>query len=107
MAGSPSVFRPRRDPPCWGCPAAGPGTARRGRELFYRSGDAMMAISVASQPAFSAGAPRILFRGAYVAGDGLANYDVSPDGRRFLMVREGATLAPAATSLVITTLPVR
>jgi Tol biopolymer transport system component len=79
-----------------------PVWAGRGRELFYRSGDAMMVVSVATQPAFSAGAPRILFRGAYLAGDGLTNYDVSPDGRRFLMVRDDDQ-APAATSLTIKT----
>jgi hypothetical protein len=74
--------------------------------LFYRSDNAMMAVSVASRPVFSTGPPRVLFRGAYFAADGLTNYDVAPDGRRFLMLREGTTAAPAGTSLVIKTLPV-
>ena len=38
-----------------------------GRELFYRSGDKMMAVDIATQPSFAAGKPRMLFEGPYVA----------------------------------------
>jgi serine/threonine-protein kinase len=59
-----------------------------GRELFYRSGDKMMAVDIATQPGFAAGTPRMLFEGRYeVAPVPSANYDVSPDGQRFLMVK--------------------
>ena len=37
-----------------------------GRELFYRSGDKMMAVDIATQPGFAAGKPRMLFEGPYV-----------------------------------------
>jgi eukaryotic-like serine/threonine-protein kinase len=37
-----------------------------GRELFYRSGDKMMAVDIATQPGFAAGRPRVLFEGPYV-----------------------------------------
>ena len=61
-----------------------------GRELFYRSEDKMMAVDIATQPGFAAGRPRKLFEGRY--GDfplpARANYDVSPDGQRFLMTKE-------------------
>ncbi|MDR3722704.1 MAG: protein kinase [Candidatus Acidoferrales bacterium] len=40
---------------------------RNGRELFYRSGDKMMAAAVATQPSFFAGKPRMLFEGAVLA----------------------------------------
>jgi hypothetical protein len=53
-----------------------------GRQLFYRYADQMMAVPVAAGPSFSAGKPRLLFEGRYAGG-----YDVSPDGRRFLMIR--------------------
>jgi hypothetical protein len=76
-----------------------PVWSRNGRELFYRSGDAIMAVTMA------AGAPRVLFRGSYVFGDGVANYDVGPDGR-FLMVRD-ASVAPTATALTIASSTVR
>ena len=36
-----------------------------GRELFYRNGDKMMAVDIATQPGFSAGKPRMLFEGQY------------------------------------------
>jgi hypothetical protein len=34
--------------------------------LFYRSGDKMMAVDVATQPSFVAGKPRMLFQGQHV-----------------------------------------
>ena len=34
-----------------------------GRELFYRSGDKMMAVEITTQPGFAAGKPRVLFEG--------------------------------------------
>ncbi len=59
-----------------------------GRELFYRSGDKMMAVDIATQPSFAAGKPRMLFEGQYQLSPVPAvNYDVSPDGQRFLMVK--------------------
>ena len=58
-----------------------PKWARNGQELFFRSGNFVVAAPVALQPVFSAGTPRSLFEGAYGAA-----YDVAPDGR-FLMVR--------------------
>jgi len=63
-----------------------------GTELFYRSGDNMMAVSVQTEPTFSASRPRILFEGSYVSHSNPAPYqyyDISPDGRRFLMMKEG------------------
>jgi predicted Ser/Thr protein kinase len=60
----------------------------KGRELFYRTGNKMMAVEVTTQGAFSAGKPRVLFEGAYVPTPrSLPNYDVSPDGQRFLMLK--------------------
>jgi serine/threonine-protein kinase len=74
-----------------------PAWNRNGRELFYRSGAKMMAVELATQPTFSAGKPKVLFEGRYFAIQppltGTA-YDVSPDGQRFLMVKENE----AATS---------
>jgi Tol biopolymer transport system component len=59
-----------------------------GRELFYRSGDKMMAVEIATQPSFTAGKPRVLFEGRYEPPPGTSpNYDVSPDGQRFLMLK--------------------
>ncbi|HXJ17249.1 MAG TPA: hypothetical protein VNM68_08640, partial [Candidatus Polarisedimenticolia bacterium] len=61
---------------------------RNGRELFYRTGDKMMAVEISTEPSFTAGKPRQLFEGHYqLTGLGRANYDVSPDGQRFLMLK--------------------
>lgn len=59
---------------------------RDGAELFFRSGDHLLAAVV--RPTLTVETPRVLFSGRYQAGaGGRAAYDVSPDGARFLMVR--------------------
>jgi serine/threonine-protein kinase len=61
---------------------------RNGRELFYRIGNEMMVVDITYQPAFAASVPRVLFKGSYEYIWGkVPNYDVSPDGRRFLMIQ--------------------
>jgi eukaryotic-like serine/threonine-protein kinase len=64
-----------------------------GRELFYQSGNKLMAVAIQTQPTFVAGPPHVLFDGAYVA-DGSNDYDVAPDGR-FIMIQTGQSEAPA------------
>jgi serine/threonine-protein kinase len=63
--------------------------APNGRELFYREGDKMMAVAVEADPEFSAARPRLLFEGRHSRSSVLANYDITPDGQRFLMVKPG------------------
>ena len=65
-----------------------PVWSRDGRELFYVNGDKMMAVEITTTPAFRAGTPRLLFEGRYLfSPNGVAAYDVSADGRRFLRVQ--------------------
>jgi hypothetical protein len=50
----------------------------------------MMDVDISTEGGFLAGKPRQLFEGSYVLASGgyvRANYDVSPDGRRFLMLK--------------------
>jgi Tol biopolymer transport system component len=71
--------------------------ARNGRELFYQSGRKMFAVSIAATPALSAGPPRLLFESnhdLFVNPDAPRGYDVSPDGRYFVVTRS----EPAATT---------
>jgi hypothetical protein len=75
--------------------------SRSSRELFYRYGDQMMAVNVASQPTFNASKPRVLFKGQFDNIPWAANYDVSPDGQRFLMVQAAATTATASQIHVV------
>ncbi len=71
-----------------------------GRELFYRSGDKMMAVDIATQPSFAAGKPRMLFLGPYERSPATSpNYDVSPDGQRFLMLKPVDTGESAPTQI--------
>ena len=58
-----------------------------GHELFYRSGDRMMAVDIVTQPALRAGKPHLLFERTFATGGPWRNYDVSRDGRRFLMLK--------------------
>ncbi len=79
-----------------------PAWNRNGRELFYRSGDKMMAVEVTTQPAFAAGKPRMLFEGRYQPSPVQStNYDVSPDGQRFLMLKPTDQAAPAQINVVL------
>jgi Tol biopolymer transport system component len=75
---------------------------RNGRELFFRSGDKMMAVDIATQPRFSAGRPRVLFEGPYIPTPyTFPNYDVSPDGQRFLMLKPSDQGAPTQIIVVL------
>jgi eukaryotic-like serine/threonine-protein kinase len=70
----------------------GPLWSRDSRKLFYRNGDAVMAVRVETDPAFKAGTPEVLFHGNYyywVISQGGMNpmWAISPDGR-FMMVKE-------------------
>ncbi|MBP1610313.1 MAG: serine/threonine protein kinase, partial [Acidobacteria bacterium] len=62
-----------------------------GRELFYRSGDATMAVAVITKPTFKPGNPKTLFTGMYFSyrpyGTAYTPWDISPDGKRFIMVK--------------------
>ena len=75
-----------------------------GRELLYRRGDKMMAVPVETEPAFTAGQPRVLFDGAYdvaPVSSGSLNYDVSPDGERFVMIQRDQESAPRQLNVVL------
>lgn len=78
-----------------------PVWARDGRELFYRNGDQMMAVSVERGADFVAGQPSLVFEGDYEAGVGFwANYNVSPDGKSFVMIKR-TTEPPREINVVL------
>jgi len=62
-----------------------PRWSRDGRELFFLSSDRrLMAVPVRTAPALALGAPAPLFS---LAGRRIwKDYDVSPDGKRFLAI---------------------
>ncbi|HVR28027.1 MAG TPA: protein kinase, partial [Thermoanaerobaculia bacterium] len=73
---------------------------RDGRELFYRSGKTLYSIAIGPGADPAPGAPRRLFEGPFDGGGPPeANYDVSADGERFLMIESDT--APRRTPISI------
>ena len=58
-----------------------------GREIFYVSGDRMLAVKVESRSGFKAGTPEVLFSGFFNPNVGDQAYGVAPDGQRFLVIQ--------------------
>ncbi|MDA2924647.1 hypothetical protein MYX65_08335, partial [Acidobacteria bacterium AH-259-L09] len=77
--------------------------ARSGKELFYRNADKMMVVSIQTAPTFKAGAPRLLFEGSYNyrPNEETSDYDITPDGQRFVMVTSSEQERPARQVNVI------
>ena len=79
--------------------------AHSGRELFFEapSGD-LMVVTITPGPTFAPGEPRLLFPngGAFWGSNIVPYYDLTPDDKRFLMVRLAAVnQAPGAGQLVV------
>jgi hypothetical protein len=88
-----------------------PVWSRRSSELFYRNGDKMMACAVRVGPTLTVSAPQLLWEGQYaagmnsscgVSGPTSANYDVTADGQRFLMIQDKDQDAVARQLVVVT-----
>ncbi len=62
--------------------------AKDGKQLFYRWGDQVWAVDIRTDGGFTAGKPRMLFdKAGYSLGGPVRSYDLSLDGKRFLMVK--------------------
>jgi serine/threonine protein kinase/Tol biopolymer transport system component len=76
-----------------------PVWSRDGKELFYRTLDGkMMAVPVKTGAHFEHGLPSALFQTRSPSG---ATYDVSPDGKRFLIVQSLGDAASASLMVVL------
>ena len=78
-----------------------PVWAKSGRELFFRDGDRMMVTEISTEPSFTASKPRILFVGAFFRSNSRINYDVSPDGNRFVMTKDGDQAAEGQINVIV------
>ena len=66
-----------------------PRWAHSGKELFFKSGGTLMAVDVMPGAAFTPGTPHALFSlSGYRSARNRQQYDVAPDDRRFLMIRD-------------------
>jgi hypothetical protein len=64
-----------------------PVWATAGRELFFRTGPKMMVVDLSFNGAsMRIGRPQTVFEGDYLQW-GTGNYDVTSDGKQFIMVR--------------------
>jgi hypothetical protein len=66
-----------------------PRWAPSGREIFYWSGDSLVSVDVVTTPTFSTGARRAILTRLYHGDPNRAQYDVHPDGQRFVVIRVG------------------
>ena len=94
-----------------GAGGAEPHWRRDGKEIFYLGADGkLMAVEIKTQPRFEAGVPQALFDTHIVTPTllsmlGSFKYDVTPDGRRFLVDRistaadQRGTVAPITVVL--------
>ena len=59
-----------------------------------------MAVALETEPAFRPETPRTLFQGTYVSSRGISGtqWNVSSDGKRFLMMKESQAIEPASAS---------
>jgi serine/threonine-protein kinase len=85
-----------------------PRWAGTGRELFYRSESGIMAVSIeAAGDGLRTGRARQLFSGSFrggvggvaIAGNTFADYDVTPDGQRFIMFPLGTAAGEVRAGL--------
>jgi WD40-like Beta Propeller Repeat len=78
-----------------------PRWPRNAHEIFFISGDQLMSVAVKTQPAFKPGTPHALFSTTdYLVGAG--NYDVTPNGQQFLMVKqEELSTSPKELNVVL------
>ena len=78
-----------------------PRWSRDGRELFFESGGALKAVRVPPGPVFNPSTPTTLFSLAgYRRARNRQQYDVSPDGQHFIMIREPSGTANAGVVYV-------
>jgi Tol biopolymer transport system component len=73
---------------------AAPVWGRDGKQLFYRGNGNIMDVDVRTQPVFTASTPRVIVPAKAIvnlrSGDGMDNFEVSPDGQRFLIHQQSA-----------------
>ena len=78
-----------------------------GSELFYRTEDQLMVVAVEPGDTFRGDTPRPLFADPYQrdnsAANGAPNYDIMPDGQRFVMVSANVQGTGEGLALILVT----
>jgi Tol biopolymer transport system component len=77
-----------------------PRWSRDGKELFYVTGDAI--VAVAMRPDGTFGAPHRMFdRSNFLFNYRFQSFDVSPDGKRFLMIQRDPGSVPRQLNVIL------
>ena len=76
-----------------------PVWSRRGRELFFRNGDQIIAVAVKAEKELVLGRPTVLFERPFTPTL-FANFDVTADGQRFVDL-DDSVAEPPPTHLVL------
>ena len=71
--------------------------SRDGKRLFYRNGGQLVSATIGTKPAIAVTGRTVLFEGEYATHAYHPNYDVAPDGRHFVMLKQSGD----ATQLVV------
>jgi eukaryotic-like serine/threonine-protein kinase len=108
-SGRPEVYvrpYPRTDEGRWQVSVDGgaqPLWSQDGREVFYRAAAGqVIAARVLRSSEFRTDAPRIVVAGSYRGALSTArSYDVSPDARRFLLIKDLGRETPTALNMVL------
>ena len=72
-----------------------------GRELFYRNGVDILAVTMQTAPTFIAGTPSQVFEARFDGSETARNFDASRDGRRFVTVRSDQAESPRQIHAVL------
>jgi serine/threonine-protein kinase len=63
--------------------------SRDGRKLFYRNGEQLVAATYSTASGFTVTSRDVLFAGNFAVHSFHPNFDVAPDGRHFVMIKQG------------------
>jgi dipeptidyl aminopeptidase/acylaminoacyl peptidase len=71
-----------------------------GDRLYFRQGNSMMAAAIDTHGGVAAGVPDQLFNGGWELA-GSFNFEVMPDGKRFLMIRQQPDAIPTRIDIIL------
>jgi Tol biopolymer transport system component len=69
--------------------------------IYYRDGATLVKVPVETEGGFSPGRVQRLFKDVYVPRSSCRNYDIHPDGKRFLMIKESEEELPMTELIVV------
>jgi len=78
-----------------------PVWAPDGTAIYYRDGTSLVKVPVKNEGGFTLGRAEALFEDVYVSAATHRNYDIHPDGKRFLMIKRSQEDAPTTELIVV------